>query len=109
MINEKINPNKGASDSVLKLLKEGSYERMRVELKCSIELKMKEYNWTWDDLGRLLGEKTRTPRDGPSRGDIAKWRIVQGQITLAELNDIAHIFSCEGYIIFRPRSPWIKT
>lgn len=108
-LNNKINPNRGASDSVLQRLKQGSYERMRVELKNTIELLMRDYNWTWDDLGRLLGEETRTPGNGPSRAESAKWKVVQGQITLVDLNTLAHIFSTEPYIIFRPREPWVKT
>lgn len=104
-----INPNQETSEEVLRLLKEGSYERMRVELKNSVEAKMRDFDITWDELGRLLGI-AKMPEDCDlSRGDTAKWRIVQGQITLAELNTLTHIFSCEPYILFRPRDPWIKT
>ena len=102
-------PNRETSEEVLRLLKDGSYERMRVELKISVESKMRDFDMTWDDLGRLLGIAKRPPNCEPTRGDTAKWRIVQGQITLTELNAIAHIFSCEPYILFRPRDPWIKT
>ena len=103
------NPNRDTSEEVLRRLQEGSYERMRVELKNSVESKMRDFGMDWDDLGRLLGMETKTPGNGPSRGDHAKWKVVQGQITLAELNEITHIFSCEPYLIFRPRSPWIQT
>lgn len=103
------NPNREASLEVLERLKQGSYERMRVELKNSVESKMRDFDINWDDLGRLLGI-AKMPEDcNLSRGDTAKWRIVQGQITLAELNTLTHIFSCEVYIIFRPRDPWVKT
>jgi hypothetical protein len=102
------NPNRDTSEDTLRRLKEASYERMRNELKCSVELKMKDFDMTWDDIGRLLGEEKRTPGNGPSRAESAKWRVVQGQITLVELNALAHIFSCEPYIIFRPREPWTK-
>ena len=102
-----INPNRDTSEDVLRRLKEASYERMRVELKYSIELLMRDFEMDWDDLGRLLGEETRTPGNGPSRADRAKWRIVSGQITLVELNALAHIFSTEPYLIFRPRLPWV--
>ena len=88
-----INPNWETSEEVLLLLKDGSYERMRVELKISVESKMRDFDMTWDDLGRLLGFETRTPGNGPSRGDEARWRILQGQVTLAELNTLTHIFS----------------
>lgn len=104
-----INPNRDTSEDVLRRLKEASYERMRVELKCSVELKMQEFKMTWDDIGRLLGMETRTPGNGPSRAESAKWKVVHGQITLVELNVLTHIFSCEPYVIFRPRSPWVKT
>ena len=104
-----INPNRQTSEDVLRRLKEASYERMRVELKCSIELLMRDFDMTWDDLGRLLGEETRTLGNGPSRADRAKWRVVQGQITLVEVNALAHLFSMEPYILFHPREPWTKT
>ena len=103
------NPNRATSEDVLRRLKEASYERMRNELKCSIELLMRDFEMTWDELGELLGEEERTPGNGSSRADRAKWKVVQGQITLVELNALAHIFSTEPYIIFRPRSPWTKT
>lgn len=101
------NPNRETSEEVLRRLKEGSYERMRVELKNSVESKMVDFGMNWDDLGRLLGIKT--PETGPSRGDFAKWKVVQGEMTLTELNALTHLFSCEPYIIFRPREPWTQT
>lgn len=103
-----INPNKGASEDVLRRLKEGSYERMRVELKCSVELLMKDFDMTWDDIGRLL-QVVDNHRSKRTRANIAKSRIIQGQVTLRDLNTLAHLFSCELYIIFRPRLPWTKT
>lgn len=104
-----INPNRNTSEDVLRRLKDESYERMRIELFNSVELKMKEFGMNWDDLGRLAGLNERTPGNGPSRADEAKWGVVQGLLTLKELNVIAHLFSCEPYIIFRPRDPWVKT
>lgn len=106
-----INPNKNTSEDVLGRLKEASYERMRVELKITVETKMKDFKMSWDDLGRLLGVKERkkvTPV-GYTRADIIKRRIIQGQLTLNDLNTLAHLFSCEPYILFRPRKPWTKT
>lgn len=102
------NPNQGASENVLRRLKEASYERMRVELKCSIELKMKEFDMTWDDIGRLLGLE-KHGMFSTTRATRAKQLCVQVNISLAVLNEITHIFSCEPYIIFRPREPWTKT
>lgn len=104
-----INPNQNTSEDVLRRLKEASYERTRNELKCSIELLMKDFGWMWDDIGRMLGVRKRTPGNGPSRADITKHRIVQGQVTLNDLNTLAHLFSTEPYILFRPREPWTKT
>ena len=105
-----INPNQSTSEDVLRRLKQASYERMRVELKCSIELLLKDFDMTWDDLGRLLGmrEHPNGPNK-PSRAVKTKGIVIQGKYTLEELNALAHIFSCEPYIIFRPRLPWIKS
>jgi len=102
-----INPNRQTSEDVLRRLKEASYERMRVELKCSIELLMKDFDMTWDDLGELLGFGPST--EGDTREDRVKWHILQSGLFLSELNTLAHIFSCEPYIIFRPRMPWTQT
>ena len=96
------NPNQGTSEDVLRRLKEASYERIRVELKCSIELKMKDFDMNWNDLGQIDWLRLFNP------GNI-KEAVIQGEITLSQLNDLAHIFSCEPYIIFRPREPWVKT
>ena len=103
-----INPNQNTSEDTLRRLKEASYERMRVELKCSTELLMKDFNMTWDDLGKLLKVKGNIAC-GRTRANIIKHRVVQGQVTLNDLNTLAHIFSTEPYIIFRPREPWVKT
>ena len=92
-----INPNRDTSEEVLRRLKEASYERMRIELKCSIEMLMKDFDMDWNALCPLL--MTNTPKKD----------IIQDNLTLAQLNDIAHIFSCEIYIIFRPRNPWTQS
>ena len=102
------NPNQNTSEDVLRRLRDASYERMRVELKCSVELLMKDFDMNWDDLGRLLGMKQKTWQ-GRIRADVAKHNIIQGSLTLNDLNLLAHIFSTEPYIIFRPREPWVKT
>lgn len=107
-----INPNRETSEDVLRRLKEASYERTRNELKCSVELLMKDFDMGWDDIGRLLGmkKKLQRPREEmETRADLVKWKIIQGPITLNDLNTLAHLFSCEPYIIFRPREPWVKT
>jgi hypothetical protein len=69
---------------------------MRVELKCTVELLMKDFEMDWDDLKFLLGGH-------------AKYKLIGEELTLEQLNDIAHVFSCEPYIIFRLRMPWTKT
>ena len=103
------NPNRATSEEVLRRLKEASYERMRVELKCSIELLMQDFDMTWDELGELLGFGPTGETDIQTRADRIREHIIQGGIFLSELNAIAHVFSCEPYLIFRPREPWIKT
>ena len=97
-----INPNRQTSEDVLRRLKGASYERMRVELKCSIELLMKDFEVDWDIIANQLGR----PLDGGLR---IKEEVIGGELSLWELNSLAHIFSCEPYIIFRPREPWTKT
>lgn len=104
-----INPNRDTSEDVLRRLKEASYERMRVELKCSIELLMKDFGLSWDELGELHGFGPTGETDLTTRADRIKSHLIDGGIFLRELNEIAHIFSCEPYIIFRPREPWTKT
>ena len=102
-----INPNRATSEDVLRRLKEASYERMRVELKNSVELKMKDFDMTWDDLGRLLGMKGI--EKNPMWEEYAREHIIEEGMSLEDLNEITAIFSCEPYIIFRPREPWTQT
>jgi len=97
-----INPNQNTSEDVLRRFKEASYERMRVELKCSVELKLKDFEMTWDDLAKKLER-------GTMGQEVKEILIGHPELNLADLNDIAHIFSCELYIIFRPRNPWVAT
>ncbi len=104
-----IDPNRDTSEDVLRRLKEASYERMRVELKCSVELLLKDFDMTWDDLGEALGFNPTGETDPNTRADRVKWHILQSGLFLNELNILAHVFSCEPYIIFRPRMPWTKT
>jgi len=94
-----INPNRNTSEEVLRRLKESSYERMRVELKNSIELLMKDFDMDWGDIGRLLDISAGAAKNAALFDDIL----------LSDLNLLAHLFSCEPYIIFRPRNPWIQT
>ena len=109
-----INPNRETSEYVLRRLKEASYERMRVELKCSIELLMKDFDMDWDDLAGNLKwpwNRHHTSIRFLSGEEVKRVIIDEGYypLTLDTLNEIAHIFSTELYIIFRPREPWTKT
>ena len=104
-----INPNRDTSEEVLRRLREASYERMRVELKCSVELLMKDFKMTWDDIGELLGFGPTGETDIETRADRVRNHVIQGGIFLEELNRIAHVFSCEPYILFRPRHPWVNS
>ncbi len=102
-------PNRNTSEEVLRRLKEASNERMRVELLNSLVLKMKDFDMTWDDLGRLLGWEPTGETDIETRANRVRDYVIQGGLFLSDLNELAHIFSCEPYIIFRPREPWVKT
>ena len=109
-----VNPNRDTSEDVLRRLKEASYERMRVELKCSIELKMKDFKMTWDDLADKLKwpwNRHHAPIRFLSGEEIKRVIVDEGfyPLDLVTLNAIAHVFSCEPYIIFRPREPWTQT
>lgn len=104
-----VNPNRNTSEEVLRRLKEASYERMRVELKCSVELLMKDFDIDWDDLGRLLGFEPAGEMDVQTRADRVRFHVLDSGLFLSDLNELAHVFSTEPYIIFRPRSPWTKT
>ena len=101
------NPNRGASKDLLQRYKEASYERMRVELKCSVELLMQDFDITWDDLACMMGMNTWCHEK--LRAAVLKQKIIQGELSLNDLNTLAHLFSAEPYIIFRPRLPWIKS
>jgi hypothetical protein len=102
------NPNRGESVEVLQRRKEASYERMRTELLCSVNLLMKDFDMTWDDIGRLLG-MSKYSLEPQRRANHCKRKIIGESLTLKDLNTLAHLFSCEPYIIFRPRLPWTKS
>jgi hypothetical protein len=96
-----INPNKGASQEVLIRLRTASYERFRLELLRSIEQLLVDFGMTWNELAEALGD---------TEGVELKQHIGDSnQMDLCDLNDIAHIFSTEPYVIFRPRFPWTQS
>lgn len=103
-----INPNKGTSEDVLSRLKLASKERMLIEIKDTIDTHLKEFKMSWDDLARLLGMPEQNARK-ESRSLILMRRILNGKFTVNDLNTIAHLFSAEPYIIFRPRFPWTNS
>lgn len=97
-----IDANRNTSVEVLDQLKAASYERFRIELFGAVEKLLEDFKMTWDDLAEKL--------DWGVKGETLK-NIVgdAGTIPLKELNEIAHTFSTEPYIIFRPRHPWTQT
>jgi hypothetical protein len=97
-----IDANKGASEETLRRFKEASYERFRIELIASIERLLDDFEMTWDDLAKKLMWFSLT-------GSGVKDRLGGAYIGVEELNEIAHVFSAEPYIIFRPRFPYINT
>jgi hypothetical protein len=93
-----IDPNKGVSRSVLDRLKEESYERTRLQVFEAVQNQLADFRMTWDDLGKKMGWNGKWLREVVGGGN---------ELTLFELNQIAHAFSAEVYVIFRPRYPWI--
>lgn len=107
-----IDPNQGASEELLKRLKEGSFERFQTQLLEAIEILLNDFDMTWDDLANKLQwpwNRYRTPVRILTGQEIKSFISNEGygEMTLGHLNDIAAAFSVEPYIIFRPRMPWI--
>lgn len=105
-----IDPNRGTTEEVLRRLKEGSEERFRTQLLESIRLLLNDFQMTWDDLAEKL--KWFAEFDCPRRmlsGDTIKRYLGQNSPDIREINEIAHVFSAEPYIIFRPRKPYTQT
>ncbi len=96
-----IDPNATASEEVLAQYKQASYERFRTQFASAIEQKLIDFEMSWDKLAEQLdwmwsGEKVKS--------------IVRDEILdVEQMNEIAHAFSCEPYIILRPRLPWVNT
>lgn len=108
------NPNRGASEEVLNRLRDESYERMRIELFNSIKQLLIDHDMTWDDLAEKL-KWIKHLGDGMGintvyyNGEEVKNSIGTHVISVRQLNQIAHCFSAEAYIIFRPRFPFTGT
>jgi len=97
-----INPNSGVTEETLRRLSDASYERFRLQLIESLSMLMNDFQMTWDDLADKLGQR------GENRGDELKKIIGYGDVSLADLNAIAHVFSTEPYLIFKARFPWTQ-
>lgn len=102
-----IDPNRGASGEILTQQKEVSYERLRLQLFEAIEGKLAEFGMTWDDLADRL--RWGSPNGGFLKGRTLRREVGIGPLTSEDINAIAHCFSAEVYIIFRPRFPITQT
>ena len=96
-----INPNRGITEETLRRLSDASYERFRLQLIESLSMLMNDFQMTWDDLTTLLSLK--------KSGDELRKYIGEHDLTIKELNAIAHVFSTEPYLIFKARFPWTQT
>lgn len=118
-----MNPNKGTSDEVLRRLKEESYERLRANIFEAVRKQLDDYGMTWDDLANALCRFRDKNRICPmwrifdrqllnwrdKTGQEVKETIGNGFLTSDMLNEIAHAFSAEVYVIFRPRFPFVNS
>ena len=95
-----INPNRDVSEEVLQQYKQESYERFRVQFATAVEQKLLDFEMSWDDLATRLKY---------FNGTTVKGVVRNGHISAEKINAIAHVFSCEPYIILRPRNPWVAT
>jgi len=95
-----INPNRDITEETLRRLSDASYERFRVQLLESLSLLMHDFEMSWSDLAKLLPVK----RTG---SELRKY-VGEHDLTIKELNAIAHVFSTEPYILFRARFPWTQ-
>lgn len=102
-----IDANKGVTEDTLRRLKEASYERFRIELIKSIEHLLVEFEMDWDDAAEKLQWVDLEGK--PISGDAVRLEMGTIPITVKEINDIAHLFSMEPYILFRPRFPYTQS
>lgn len=100
-----INANRDTSEEVLQQHKQESYERFRVEFANAVEQKLIDFEMTWDDLAKQMPLEIY----GVPTGSHLKYLVKNGDLSAEAMNGIAHVFSCELYIILRPRLPWIQT
>jgi len=102
-----IDANKGTSEETLRRLKQASYERFSIELVKAVEKLLEDFEMTWDDLA---GELCWDDGNGSYlSGDEIKKEMGLGPMGTDEINAIAHVFSKEPYILFRPRKPYTQS
>lgn len=109
-----IDPNRDVSDEVLKRLYEASYEEYKLILLQSIKQLLTDFEMTWADLaeqiekidGRSFHLALSSVRGRKVKGERLMRRIGTNDLKESEINAIAAAFSCEPYLIFRPRAPW---
>ena len=106
-----IDANKGCPEDTLRRLKAASYERFHIELIKSIERLLEDFEMDWDDLAGKLQWKWNEYHN-PIRyltGDEVKAAIGGNGFRIMDMeaiNAIAHVFSMEPYILFKPRFPY---
>lgn len=101
-----IDANRGCSVENLQRLKEASYERFRVEFVGAVEMLLEGFEMDWDDLANKLAWPDEVGMY--LNGSEVKRDIGTGLLSAKKMNDIAHVFSMEPYIIFRPRFPFTQ-
>ena len=99
-----IDANRGMSEEVLQQHKQASYERFRTQFALAVEQKLIDFEMTWDELYELM-----YPDLNKGWGFVLKQKVKAGDLSAEDMNDITHIFSCEPYVVFRPREPWTQT
>lgn len=110
-----INPNRDTTHTVLQRLKEGSMERFHIQLFEAIRMQLVDFDMTWEDLAdRLQWKKFDGSIYSAAFGPImtgveVKNHIGSRLLDVNEINEIAHVFSAEPYIIIRPRKPYTQT
>jgi len=86
---------------VLDRCKEESFERCRSNVGEAISNKLSDIGWKWEDLAEQIGNNTTA--------EALREKVGDDNLTLKDLNEIIHCFSCELYIIFRPRFPYVNS
>jgi len=65
---------------------------------------------SWKDLAdKIEGSYKSFPTLMAKTGDELRRYVGNHSLSIIEINEIAHVFSAEPYIIFRPRKPYTQT